>query len=115
MATKANLTALHKKSRSNRSSLEKSTICGCFYCFKEFVFERVVEWIDDDETALCPYCGVDAVLGFASPTADQQLLHEMHDRWFKPRTQLTADEWKNAVESDVLPPARVSPISRKPG
>ena len=70
-------------------SLEKSTICGCFYCFKEFAFERIAERIDDNETALCPYCGVDAVLGFASPTADEQLLHEMHDRWSKPSLQLT--------------------------
>jgi hypothetical protein len=113
MATKAALTALHKKSRSNRSLLAPSTICGCFSCFNQFAFERITEWIDDDETALCPYCGVDAVLGFAFPTADQGLLHEMHDRWFKPSVRLTPDEWKDAVEKDVWPPARVRPVARK--
>jgi hypothetical protein len=115
MTTKAELTALNKKSRGNRSSLEKATICGCFHCFKEFPFGRIAEWIDDDQTALCPYCGVDAVLGFAFPTADQELLHEMHDRWFKPSIPLTPDEWKYAVEGDIWPPARVRPIPRKPG
>jgi len=113
MATKANLADLHKKSKRNRSSLSKSMICGCFYCFNEFPFDQIAEWIDDGETALCPYCGVDAVLGFGSETADQELLHEMHDRWFKPSIRLTPGEWKSAVERNVWPPARMKSQGRK--
>jgi hypothetical protein len=100
---KASLDDLHKKSRYNRSSLAKSKICGCFYCFSEFPFEQIVKWTDDNETALCPCCSVDAVLDFDSAGADQELLQWMHERWFKTPRRLTSDEWKNAVESNVWP------------
>ena len=112
MATKANLTALHKKSSRHRSSLSKSKVCGCFYCRKEFPFQQIVEWIDDNETALCPYCGIDAVLGFDFPAAGQELLHAMHDYWFKPSISLTPDEWKDAVEKNRWP-KRVRSWARK--
>ncbi len=113
MATKVSLAALHKKSRRNRSWLKQSRICGCFYCFNEFPSDRIVEWIDDEETALCPYCGIDAVLGFDSEAADQELLHDMHDRWFKTLPRLTSEEWKNAVERNVWPPTRMKPAKPK--
>jgi hypothetical protein len=109
MATKANLAALHKKSRNHKSSLYKGRICGCFYCFAEYPFEQIAEWIDADRTALCPRCGVDAVLGFDTPAADQELLHAMHERWFGTRRHLTPGEWNEAVERDVWPPAPGKP------
>ena len=113
MAIKANLADLHKKSRRNRSSLSKSMVCGCFYCFNEFPFEQIIEWVDDDKTALCPYCGIDAVLGFSAQPADQELLRKMHHRWFKPSIQLTPEEWKNAVKGNVWPPVRAKLPPRK--
>ena len=113
MATEAVLADLHKKSGHNRSLLEKSKICACFYCYNEFLFAQIVQWIDDNETAMCPRCGIDSVLGFDSRAADQKLLHEMHDRSFKGSTQITPDEWKTAVESDVWPPAPVRRSKRK--
>lgn len=113
METKANLALLHKRARLNRSFLVKSAICGCFYCFSEFLFDQIVVWIDKDETALCPHCGVDAVLGFGSQNADQELLHEMHDRWFKPSIRLTPGEWKNAIEKNIWPPTPMKPSTRK--
>jgi hypothetical protein len=36
--------------------------CGCFCCLQTFPAAEVVDWIDDGETPLCPYCGIDAVL-----------------------------------------------------
>ena len=86
MAIKASLKARHKKSHNHRSYLEKARICGCFYCFSEFPIQQIAEWIDADQTALCPRCGVDAVLGFGTPAADEELLHAMHEHWFaRPR------------------------------
>ena len=101
-----------ERSRNNRSSLQKASICGCFYCLAEFPFEQIAEWIDADRTALCPQCGVDAVLGFDTPAADQELLHAMHDYWFKPSISLTPDEWKDAVEKNRWP-KRVRSWARK--
>jgi hypothetical protein len=44
------------------------------------------EWIDGGETAICPNCGIDAVLGSKSgcPVGDGKFLRSMHDFWFKP-------------------------------
>jgi hypothetical protein len=113
MTVKENLTALHKKSSRHRSSLAKSKVCGCFYCFHEFPFVQIVDWIDDKKTALCPYCGIDAVLGFNTPAADQELLHAMHERWFENPKRLTPEEWKKAAEGHVWPPVRVKPAKPK--
>ena len=48
----------------------------------------MVEWIDEDknevgQTALCPYCGIDSVIGSASGISlDKQFLTEMYKVWF---------------------------------
>lgn len=36
--------------------------CGCFHCLRVYDAAEVIDWIDDGETPLCPYCGVDAVM-----------------------------------------------------
>ena len=100
MAAEARLVKQHNKSRRNRSSLAASAICACFYCFKEYPFAQITEWTDGGETAICPRCGVDAVLGFAVPAADQALLRKMHGRWFKTAKRLTPEEWKTATETN---------------
>lgn len=113
MAAKPNLTALHKKSSRHRSSLSKAKICGCFYCLREFPFTQIAEWIADNETALCPYCGVDAVLGFKSQPADQELLHAMHEYWFGDHRHLTPEEWKKATDKDLWPSPPRTPAEQK--
>jgi len=45
--------------------------------------ERVTEWVDED-TALCPVCGIDAVLSSASDSISPETLEQMHTRWFSP-------------------------------
>jgi len=77
------LEKLHDGCFRNRSSLGKAANCGCFYCCKEFRFAEIAEWVDGGETALCPYCGIDAVLPFNTPAADPELLRAMHARWFE--------------------------------
>jgi hypothetical protein len=46
----------------NRSALSKSNICSCFYCLSKISPNEIKEWIDDDETALCPKCGIDSLV-----------------------------------------------------
>jgi hypothetical protein len=105
--------ALHQKSRRNRPLLEDAMVCACFHCLNEYPFERIIKWTDEDQTAICPYCGVDAVLGFSSQHADRELLREMHDRWFKTSIRLTPDEWKDALERNAWRPAPTRPPDRK--
>jgi hypothetical protein len=77
------LEAAHKHSVQNRVELERSEICGCFYCGKTFAPTRVQEWIDDGKTALCPFCSIDSVLSSASGfSLDHEFLRKMHDYWF---------------------------------
>ena len=57
--------------------------CGCFYCLEVFDAQQVSEWIDRQETALCPYCGIDAVLGSAAGfPLTRPFLREMRRYWF---------------------------------
>jgi hypothetical protein len=78
------LDAAHKHSSNHRHEIERSAICGCFYCCKTFASAEVEEWWDDGDTAECPYCGIDAVIGSASdyPVGDQPFLEAMQKRWF---------------------------------
>jgi hypothetical protein len=73
--------------------MERSERAGCFYCLAMYSPPEIVEWIDEPigatgvmqaVTALCPRCGIDAVLPSAAPIAlTAELLAEMHQRWFK--------------------------------
>ena len=76
------LIELHQKSWRNSSELSGAEICACFYCFKEFGPTEIVKWTDDGETALCPFCGIDSIIGFYAQSIDRDLLSQMHDRWF---------------------------------
>ncbi len=82
------LKAAHDRSTNHRTEIEASTICGCFYCCSEFEPNEIGEWvdaIDDDvgQTALCPHCGVDAVIGSRSGfPITQDFLAQMRAHWF---------------------------------
>lgn len=54
-------------SSMHRERLLASDVAACFYCFEQFAPSAIHEWCDgegQDQTALCPQCGVDAVVGF---------------------------------------------------
>lgn len=53
---------LHRYSLRNRDLFSADHAAGCFHCMKEFMPKQIVEWVDDDRTALCPYCGIDSVI-----------------------------------------------------
>lgn len=79
----------HDASRCNRAELSRSEVCGCFHCLRIFAPADVHEWCaeSDEEgaqdTAICPHCDIDAVLGSASGhDITAELLSRMHDRWF---------------------------------
>ena len=89
MAYDADLEAAHRHCASHRAQVLASAICGCFYCSAEFKPEEILDWVDEDangvgRTALCPRCGIDAVLGSSSGlTIDSVLLKRMHAYWFE--------------------------------
>ncbi|MEG2935162.1 MAG: cytoplasmic protein [Clostridium sp.] len=74
----------HEYSSNNKSQLEQDEVCGCFYCLSIFNPEEIEEWIDDGEgTAVCPYCGMDSVIGESSEyPITKAFLGKMKDYWF---------------------------------
>jgi hypothetical protein len=75
----------HKYSANNKRLLLKNMKCGCFFCLKIFSPTEITDWIEDDtdETALCPYCSIDAVIGESSGfPITKEFLEKMHEHWF---------------------------------
>lgn len=67
----------------NRAALAESLVAACYYCQTVFQAALVSEYADGGQTALCPYCGTDAVLpsraGYDFSPAGLQALNEF---WF---------------------------------
>ena len=73
----------HKHCLKNRGEIEKSTLSACFYCENIFPPAEIQEWVDDGQTAICPHCGIDAVLGnWSGFGLTKEFLHNMNERWF---------------------------------
>lgn len=74
----------HEGSIHNRRMIMKSDKCGCFYCMKIFSPEKIEEWVDDDDTAICPFCDIDSVIGDASGLPiSTDFLKNMHRVYFE--------------------------------
>jgi hypothetical protein len=67
------------RSVRHRAAILASDLCGCYYCQQTFPPAAIEEWVDDGKTALCPKCGIDAVIGGA-PTAEG--LARLYRQWF---------------------------------
>lgn len=60
-----------------------SKLCACFYCGQSFRPDEIAEWIDNDQTAICPKCGIDSVIGSAAGfPLTKEFLDEMNKYWF---------------------------------
>ena len=85
----------------NRTDLERSESCACFYCYARFTPAEIRDWEDSDDpewgddgheqpdlvrfpglTAICPFCERDSVIGSASGyEITDQFLHSLHNYW----------------------------------
>ena len=84
--TDRELNAIHKHSFMNRDEVTHSKNCGCFYCeriYPTYVMDPEEDFTDWGKTALCPYCGIDSVIGDASRIPlSEELLHELYVHFF---------------------------------
>ena len=74
--------------------IASSEWAGCFFCLSIFAPAEITEWIDEPpggdgrahpppgDTALCPRCGMDAVLPSAAIPIDRDLLERMAAVYF---------------------------------
>lgn len=71
----------------NRTHVEHAAACGCFRCGSTFAGRDVTSWLeenDGEDTALCPYCGTDAVIvGTDEFPLSTALLSLLYEHWFK--------------------------------
>jgi hypothetical protein len=70
------------QSSGHRRELLASEHAVCYHCSKVFPPSAVEEWTDEDssgvpQTAICPFCSVDAVVGF-SGQIDPSWLKKMY-------------------------------------
>jgi hypothetical protein len=75
----------------NRDEVLASDTCACYHCLRTFVPADLDDddWADEAgapaSTALCPFCGIDAVLGSASGIAlESATLRKLREHWFGP-------------------------------
>lgn len=77
----------HKFSIRHREAIQKSHACGCFYCLAIFEPTAITEWVDKEngegQTALCPKCAIDSVIGSDSSfPISLDFLTKMQQHWF---------------------------------
>lgn len=54
-----------KRAFKNKSELVESDYAGCYHCIRIFPSKDIKEWVDDDQTAICPLCLVDSVVPYS--------------------------------------------------
>ena len=83
--TENELLKLHELSMANMSEFEENKKCGCFSCCRIFDSDEIEMCLEDEDgdTAVCPYCSVDSVIGEGNGVEiTEELLKQMHDFWF---------------------------------
>lgn len=72
----------HNACFQNKKLLERSKKCACICCNNIFSPTEIEEWCDDN-TALCPYCCIDSVIGDAAGySLTEEFILQMHMYWF---------------------------------
>ena len=96
------LLAAYRYLTNNWSQIQASKSCGCCNCMEVFPPADIIGWtgLDMDnfenpeavasQTAMCPRCGAEAVLGDKSGLPiNAQFLQKMNEAWFQ-RTMIRA-------------------------
>lgn len=52
----------NEMSFKNAHLIDDDTDCSCYYCRSNYKGSEIRDYIDDDETAMCPRCKLDTVL-----------------------------------------------------
>lgn len=82
----SDLVAAHAHSSGHADELKQCELAGCFYCCSTFPPGEIREWIKESrggETAICPRCGIDAVIGSAAGfQLTPAFLTRMKEYWF---------------------------------
>jgi len=77
--TREQASGLHAFTSHNKEILDRSGIYLCGYCKKGGLSKNIKNLIDDGETAICPDCGIDALIPAMIP---HNVLGQLNESWF---------------------------------
>lgn len=109
----------------NRQEIKKSKQVLCYYCKRVYTSNEIKDYATDekDDTAICPHCNVDTVIGDASglPVTCEHFAKHIHwygfEHWHKPNGCLTArypsclwcwDEFDKTTSDVIYPTERIN-------
>lgn len=77
------LKRLHAYSSHNQNLIATANQCYCFYCKRSMNKNDIKDYTDDGQTAICPTCGVDAIIPDSiEESLDDAVIQEMNEYWF---------------------------------
>lgn len=80
---KMQLENLHTYSTNNRRFVAISDKCYCFYCRACVDHSEIVDYLKDEQTAVCPKCGIDSIIpDRIDETVDESIIAKLHAYWF---------------------------------
>lgn len=80
---KTYLKKLHQYCTNNKKLISKANKCYCFFCMKEMKSEEIVDYLSVEETAICPYCGIDSIIPDSiNDEVNITIIKEMNKYWF---------------------------------
>ena len=100
MISSTRLKQAYGHSRLNRRFIVPGTKCRCFHCLSAFSAEEITQWTDGGNTALCPRCGVDAVLASSATALSETLIRDLHAEYFETSHKYTEQEWRSVLGPD---------------
>src|SRR5579871_3864534 len=106
MTSPPDYVSAHAHSSRHHDEILASNTCGCFYCLAIFPPSEITDWVQEDQdnilsqqTAHCPKCYIDSVIGSASGyPITTEFLEKMHAEWFS--RSRTLSEIRNSVLID---------------
>ena len=63
----------------NRSKIKEDTVCSCYYCLSKYDGGEISEYLDNEQTAVCPKCGIDSVI---PEDVDEEILMDVNEKYF---------------------------------
>ena len=84
VTTISDLIKAHRSTFNNCYSLFVEQECVCVYCKERFSSSEIVDFsLSSKGTALCPYCGIDSVVGeFSGYDLSDNFIKAMHEYFF---------------------------------
>ncbi|MBQ8293293.1 MAG: hypothetical protein IJX78_05790 [Bacilli bacterium] len=80
---KLKLEKIHAYCTNNKELIGRSDKCYCFHCKKIIDSNEITRYLTEEDTALCPYCGIDAVIpDCIDEEINEELINDMNNYWF---------------------------------